>query len=335
MCYFMTHGILFSKRKPFTDFKDTLRDWSDYVVMYLARGTTLKELYLDPELLSEEQWKVLGLAANWAVRSQRRLMNTVYVGGDPERGEGYGYVSWVAGRGILTLRNPDRARQTIKVPFDGSVYHRGPSGRAWRARAIYPFVEPMPWPLTSGRAFDVAVPGESVHVFELEPGEPGSDRAVQPAPLPAARAAVTGDAFELTLRVPDEAMARYDLVVQTGAPVAAPLRIDGALTPPSRSHRGKRWGLHAYDLRSRRGRTVTIAGRLVSPEGAPRLRPDRKVLLDVYVLADRPVAAPEAGDAAGLPFPIAQHNRRQTQHLIAAKAVRVQGTSDTNRKQSP
>lgn len=325
---FMTHGILFSKRKPFTDFKDTLRDWSDYVVMYFARGTTLKELYIDPELLDEDQWKVLGMAANWAVRNQRRLMNTLFVGGDPERGKVYGYVSWVDDRAILALRNPDRERQTIKVPFDRSVYYRGPDGRAYRARAVYPFVEPMPWRLTSGRAFDVAVPGESVHVFELEPGSPRSQRASMPAPLPVAEAGVRDDVFELTLRVPDEALGRYDLLVQPWAVATPSLRIDGAETAPTRSNQGKRWGLYAYDLRGRRGGTLTIAGRLVAPKDAPRLRPHRKALLDVWLIADRKVTSPDTNvPAGGYPYAVSKGFRRLSQRLIERKRIKVRVAS--------
>jgi len=333
---FMTHGILFSKRKPFTDFKDTLRDWSDYVVMYFARGTTLKELYIDPELLNEDQWKVLGLAAHWAVRNQGRLMNTVYVGGDPERGKAYGYVSWAGGRGILTLRNLDRARQTVEVPFDGTVYYRGPPGKAYRARTVYPFVEEMPWRLTSGRAFEVAVPGESVHVFELEPGEPESDRTVQPKPLPPAEAGVREDAFKLTLRVPDEAFWRYDLIVQPWAAATPSLRIDGAEMPPTRSRRGKRWALYAYDLRSRRGRALTVTGRLAAPKDSPHLRPDREVLLDVWLIADRPVApADTKGPATDGPFAVSNGFRRVSQRLIARRKIRALVTSSRNDGDAP
>ncbi|MDP6558027.1 MAG: hypothetical protein QGG71_25395, partial [Pirellulaceae bacterium] len=86
---FMTHGVLLSHRKPFTDFEDTLHDWADYVVMYMARGTTLKELYLDLDLLDDDHWKVLATTARWAQLNQNRLQNTVFVGGDPAKGQAY------------------------------------------------------------------------------------------------------------------------------------------------------------------------------------------------------------------------------------------------------
>lgn len=74
----MTHGILYSQKKPYTDFKDPLREWSDYVVMHLARGTIVKELYVTIDLLDEDHWMVLGKAAAWAQKNQDWLINTVY-----------------------------------------------------------------------------------------------------------------------------------------------------------------------------------------------------------------------------------------------------------------
>jgi len=182
----------------------------------------------------------------------------------------------------------------------------------------------MPWRLTSGRGFEAEVPGESVHVFELAPGSPRSDRAVRPAPLPAAETAIRDDAFELTLRVPDEALKRYDLVVQPRAAGTPSLRIDGALAAATRSNRGKRWGLYAYDLRDRRGRTLTVTCRLAAPKDVPRLRPDRKALLDVWLIADRKVTSPPAnGPADGYPHAVSKGFRRLSQRLIDRKKIKV------------
>ena len=38
------------------------------------------------ELLDDDHWKVLGTTTAWAVHNQQRLKNTVYLGGDPEKG---------------------------------------------------------------------------------------------------------------------------------------------------------------------------------------------------------------------------------------------------------
>ena len=100
--------------------------------MYMARGTTLKELYLDLDLLDDDHWKVLGKTAAWAQKNQDKLMNTVLVGGNPAKGEVYGYISWVDEKAILTVRNPDRRKQTFTIPFNHQIYFRGAKGKDYR-----------------------------------------------------------------------------------------------------------------------------------------------------------------------------------------------------------
>jgi len=326
---FMTHGILFSKRKPFTDFKDTLHDWSNYVVMYYARGTTLKELYITTELLDDDHWRALGLASRWAVENQARLMNTVLVGGDAAKGQVYGYVSWLGDRAILSVRNPHRTRQRLRVPFDHEVYYRGAKGLPYRARAIYPFEEPMPWPLCSGEAFEIGVPGDSVMVFDLEPGEPRSARAVSPRPLPEADHSVEGERFEIDLEVPDEVFKRFDLLIEPWAVVSADVALNGRPVAPDRFQHGKRWTLSSYDLRPFRGRALKVQGELVAaPQSrAVKLRGgDRKVTMDAWLMVDRKVDVPAREQNPGLPLSISQQYRRLVQQVIPKTPIRVART---------
>ena len=324
----MTHGILLTKKKPYTDFQDTLRDWSDYVVMYYARGTTLKELYIDDELLDEDHWKVLAMASAWAQASQGRLKNTVLIGGDCARGEVYGYVSWVGDKAILTARNPDRPAQTLEVPFDASVYFRGEPGQPYHARAVYPFVEEMPWTLTSGTPFSVDVPGDSTLILEIEPGPPTAEKAAAPLLLPPAEAHLEEASFVIRLPLPDEEMMRYDLLVQVWGTALSRITLDGEDVQP-RFQDGGKWTLSAYDLRKYHGRTVTIRGALV-PSGKPALGSEAAVPVEVWAVADRKVHVPllPAGEKlspAGerLPPAISQQYRRLTQRLISKSTITV------------
>jgi len=316
----MTHGILLTKRKPFTDFKDTLYDWSNYVVMYYARGTTLKELYIDNELLDDDHWKVLGMASAWAQVWQDRLINTVLIGGDCGAGEVYGYVSWVGDQAILTARNPDRRTQALTVPFDASVYYRGEPGRPYHARAIYPFIEEMPWALTSGEAFTIEVPGDSILMLDITPGKPKGEQVVTPPPLPVAKAEGREDSFTVSVAVPDEDMLRYDLLVQVWGTAAPELTLNGKPFSP-RVQDGGRWTLSACDLREYRGKTLTIEGRL-RPSPTPRKTKDGTVPCDFWIVADRPVKVSPTPTEETLPHPISQNHRRQTRQLTKA-AIRV------------
>jgi len=322
---FMTHGILLSHRKPFTDFEDTLHDWANYVVMYMARGTTLKELYLDLDLFDDDHWKVLGTTAGWAQRNQERLMNTVIVGGDPAKGEIYGYVSWVDGKAILTVRNPDRRPQTLRVPFNGRVYFRGEPGQPYRARAIYPYVEEMPWALRSGEEIMMETPGDTVTIYEIEPGAPKVTEALTPAPLPEAKASTGDKTFSIEIRVPDEQFKRYDLHLQPATAADTAITIDGKPVTKHRTNTGGRWSIALYDLRPWRGKTLTIEGQLL---GLPSAKMAGKtVKMDAWIIADRRVDAPDH-DNEGLPFLISQKHRRITRQLLDGAAIVVAGSSD-------
>ena len=66
-----------------------------------------------------------------------------------------------------------------------------------------------------------------------------------------------------------------------------------------------------------------VGGTLIADKANPLKKPT--AVVDVWLIADRPApaAAAAAPKTAALPFPIAQRHRRQTQHLIAAKPIRV------------
>jgi hypothetical protein len=325
---FMTHGILFSSKKPFTDGTDTLRDWSDYCVMYFARGTLLKELYLTNDLLDDEHWKVLGRAAAWAQQNQARLVNTAFVGGDCSKGQVYGYVSWVDDQAILTVRNPDRAFQTLQVPFNTSVYFRREPDQPFKARAIYPYVESMPWKLVSGRAFEVGIPGDTTVIYEIDPGVATNETVVEPVALPPVKAQVIDDAFFLQLQIPDESMSRCDLLIQAWGTAVSELKINGNPAKPNRRQIGKAWTLSAYDLRALRGQGVALSGSLV-PTKQPKLPKHGTLQLEAWLVVDRKVKAPAIPRMATIPFPIAQDHRRQTQALIPKTLIKVKALEKT------
>ena len=319
---FMTHGILYSSKKTYTDGNDTLRDWSDYCVMYFARGTLLKELYITNELLDDDHWKILGRAAAWAQKNQDRLVNTVLVGGDCSKGQAYGYISWVDNRSILTVRNPDRRFQTLRIPFDTSVYFRGNQGQPFKARAIYPYIEEMPWRLVSGKAFEVGIPGDTTVIYEIDRGLPMVGKAIELAAMPLAEARVKNDTFIMQLQIPDEAMQRCDLLVQPWGTALSELEINGKPIAPNRRQIGKAWSLSAYDLRALRGTTVEVSGQLV-PTKEAKLPRDRKMEMEAWLVLDRKVDAPVAPSMGTIPFPIAQDYRRQTQAVIPKTDIKV------------
>ena len=323
---FMTHGILLSHRKPFTDFKDTLHDWSDYVLMYMARGTTLKELYLDLDLLDDDHWKVLGRAAHWAQNEQDQLMNTVMVGGDPAKAEVYGYISWKGTRALLTIRNQQRSPQKLTIPFDSSVYFREKHGENYKLKTIYPFIEELPNKLVSGRDFELSIPGDSVQIFEIQIGQPSLKEPIQVLPLQASSGHVENDLFSLDIDVPLGDFQRLDLLLQIAGNADPILYVDGEKITASRVNSGKRWALTALDLRPWKGKQIKIEGQYFLIPGAKSM--PKAVPFASWICADRKIQN-NSTDDPNLPFPISQNHRRVSRVIIVGKIKASQESSQT------
>jgi len=96
-------------------FEMTDKDISDEIWSFFATGTNLQEMYINPHKLSTKHWNYLADAAKWAKENEHVLVDTHWIGGDPAKGEIYGYASWAEEKGILSLRNPSSREQTFKI----------------------------------------------------------------------------------------------------------------------------------------------------------------------------------------------------------------------------
>ncbi len=70
-------------------------------------GTGLQELYIAPHLLTPTMWDDLADAAKWSRRNTDVLVDTHWIGGDPNALEVYGWAAWCQRQAAVTLRNPD------------------------------------------------------------------------------------------------------------------------------------------------------------------------------------------------------------------------------------
>ncbi len=165
----MTHGIIHGRRNRLGGPNETLREWSDYVVMYYGRGVMLKELYLTPSLLNAEWWDVVGRATQWAIHNAATMVHTRMVGREPRNGGVYGYVHWSARKGIVLLRNPAPADQTFDLTLAERPRRMGMPTAVWDIELVYPYRELLAAPLTAAKPVRLHVPGCSVAVWELVP----------------------------------------------------------------------------------------------------------------------------------------------------------------------
>ncbi len=157
----MLHGIIYARKgEHLAD--DPNEDFPAEVHSYFGSGTQLQEMYITPGLLSSKNWDVLAEAARWSRKNAATLRDTHWVGGDPGKGQPYGWASWSSEKGILVLRNPTSRPQPIRI--DVQQAFELPRGAAqvyathspWAADAAQPTIE-----LHAAQA----------HVFELGPFE--------------------------------------------------------------------------------------------------------------------------------------------------------------------
>lgn len=155
----MLHGLIYAKHaKHLSD--DPHGDFRNEVHSYFGNGTQLQEMYITPELLSPGNWNDIAQAARWSAANAATLRDTHWVGGNPARGDVYGWASWSPRKGILTLRNPSAFTQAIAVDVQHAF--ELPGGAATRYAVSSPFGASKPHGgLQAGRE----------QVFTLEPYE--------------------------------------------------------------------------------------------------------------------------------------------------------------------
>ena len=74
---------------------------------WLAARTSLHhDWYVEAGDLTTDQWKLLAQAAKWAKAHEKVFRFGRMIGGDPRKGEVYGFAAFDAGAGTLALRNP-------------------------------------------------------------------------------------------------------------------------------------------------------------------------------------------------------------------------------------
>ncbi len=90
------------------------------------------------------------------------LVDTHWIGGDPAKGEVYGWASWSKRKGILALRNPKD--QLGQITIDIGKAFELPEGAAQKYTLKSPWKE-------DAAATPLALSSGEEHTFELKPFE--------------------------------------------------------------------------------------------------------------------------------------------------------------------
>lgn len=102
----MLHGPCIGERANPAKMTRDEQSVCDEIWTFFGSGTDLQELYISPHLLTSGMWDVLAAAAKWSRSNSDILVDTHWIGGNPEIGDVYGWASWQPRGGIVVLRNP-------------------------------------------------------------------------------------------------------------------------------------------------------------------------------------------------------------------------------------
>jgi hypothetical protein len=82
---------------------------------FFGSGLNLQELYLTPAMLTSNSWDQLAQAALWARSNAPTLIDSHWLGGNPNNLDIYGWASWCPAKGIIVLRNPSAETNSISL----------------------------------------------------------------------------------------------------------------------------------------------------------------------------------------------------------------------------
>ncbi len=117
---FMNQGIAHSVYGT-ADLPADANQFAHEVHSFFGIGTSLQELYISPGRMTAPMWDTLAEAAKWSRGNCETLVDTHWIGGDPNQLQVYGCASWNDNRAILMLRNPDGRRQTIAIDIGNAL----------------------------------------------------------------------------------------------------------------------------------------------------------------------------------------------------------------------
>jgi len=142
-------------------------------VWWLAARTSLHhDWYIQPSDLRPAEWKLLARAALWAKKHEKAFRWSRMVGGDPRKGEIYGFAALDEGMGTLALRNPSAQSRTLESSLadllDLPVRARAHS---YRLHGVYGATQSLEGERPATAPLRVNLPALGIAVLEVEKQE--------------------------------------------------------------------------------------------------------------------------------------------------------------------
>lgn len=164
----MTHGIIKGRLEMLGGEQEPLDRFTNESLLYFARGVSMWELYVSPDILTDGEWEAMSRSMHWARDRFPVLAHTEMIGGDPGKRETYGYVHYRGARGVIAARNPWIEAGALKVGLDPAA-GLDADAQALVVEKVYPERKVLPRLYRAGESFDVPLGGFETAIYEVYP----------------------------------------------------------------------------------------------------------------------------------------------------------------------
>ncbi|MFO7937680.1 MAG: enterotoxin [Kiritimatiellia bacterium] len=151
------------------------QDVIDDIHFSIGTGKSLLEFFIDPTLMTSAGWDALAETTSWSRENADVLVDTHWIGGNPEELQIYGFASWAPRKGIVVVRNP--SSEPTQYAFDAARDFELPPDAAKRftVRRLWKSQErSKPIIIEAGRAHNFNLAPFEVLGFEAIPEKQGS-----------------------------------------------------------------------------------------------------------------------------------------------------------------
>jgi hypothetical protein len=97
---------------------DEREGFANHAAMAFGRGRFFVPAYINPRLMSEDDWRILAGLIGWARANKELLRNTIEMPSRLELGEPYAYAHWQGPHGVIAVRNPSNEDREYALSLD-------------------------------------------------------------------------------------------------------------------------------------------------------------------------------------------------------------------------
>jgi hypothetical protein len=166
----MTHGIIKGHLQMLGGEEEPLDKFTDNALLYFARGVSMWELYISPDILTNFEWSAISKSIHWAKSRFPILSNTYLIGGNPKDRKAYGYIHFKGNRGIIAARNPFIESTTLEVELTPSFGLKA-AASLLILEQTYPTRWISPQFYNAGDILKISLSGYETAIYEIYPLE--------------------------------------------------------------------------------------------------------------------------------------------------------------------